>query len=814
MLVIGGMEGSSGHVVNDAWALTLDPSPHSRRLDPSGLRPSPRMGLSASYDSRRGRVIVFGGLDGTIPSDETWMLGTGDSPWWSRINPYPDYKPPARGFHAAAYDSSNDRLLVFGGTDGGRGLGDLWSLTLSGVPTWMCMSTSGTPPTARAGCRAICDPAHDRLLLFGGSQGQTPLNELWELSPLSSESPTWKELPAAPPWPASRANPTFVADLGGSRLILFGGDYDGRIRFNDLWSLSLDASPVWSNLWNPDSVPGPRAYGSAVLIPRRGSLLLFGGYGGWRSLDLLNECWELELQSNLRWRRVATDGAAPCSRDGHTAVLDPAGDRMIVFGGNAGPNRLQDVWALSLSDPPGWTLLTPDSVGPTARFFHVSCYDPDRLRMVTFGGTDGMLWFGDTWSLDLQGPPAWRKLEDPLLMPTGRGRFAFTYDSKRDRLVVFGSSHAPGNDTWVLPLSDPAQWMPLAVQGELPPPRHAAAAVYDSIHDRVVIFGGTRGNRTALNDVWALSLSSVPTWAEIHPSGTPPAPCQNASVVFDLVGGRMIVYGGDVDYMDIWGDGFILTLDGDPAWLPLVAAGPSPGRRSMMATTYDARRHRMLCFGGQSPNEFGSDLWALDLGEPPSWSLLAPAHAGPAPRREGSAVVDTQLDRLILFGGGSNDTWAYSLGDAGAWQSPLIYGEPPRARSGHAAVYDDAKHRMIVWGGLDGRGEMNDTWVLNLSPPVLDTPQRVTPRAISAVVPNPSFGAHLWVNLVLSDPGDARVRLLDVAGRVVAAMDITRPAADGLRLDLADARRIPPGLYFVHVTQGARSLTKKVCVLN
>jgi hypothetical protein len=238
----------------------------------------------------------------------------------------------------------------------------------------------------------------------------------------------------------------------------------------------------------------------------------------------------------------------------------------------------------------------------------------------------------------------------------------------------------------------------------------------------------------------------------------------------------------------------------------------------MMATVYDAKRHRMLCFGGQNDMEFENELWALSLDDPPAWSVLTPGSAQPPDTREATAVIDPQDDQLIVFGGCScsyaNATWSYSLGDSVGWRPLNPYGTRPGGRAGHAAVYDEARQRMLIWGGLNGLTVLNDTWELNLTPRALAVPPSTAQPELRAVIPNPSTGTHLWLSLVLPGEQRGRVQVLDVAGRVVATREIPRTRAGDVRVDLADSHRFSPGLYFVRVTQGPRALTRKICVVN
>lgn len=94
-----------------------------------------------------------------------------------------------------------------------------------------------------------------------------------------------------------------------------------------------------------------------------------------------------------RWTAISP----PSGRYGHTAVYDSLRDRMIIFGAWDGGRR-NDVWALSMSDPPVWSRLTPRGTPPTPRLSHAAIYDAAHDRMVIFGGDDRYP-CNDTWAL-------------------------------------------------------------------------------------------------------------------------------------------------------------------------------------------------------------------------------------------------------------------------------------------------------------------------------------------------------------------------------------------------------------------------------
>lgn len=78
--------------------------------------------------------------------------------------------------------------------------------------------------------------------------------------------------------------------------------------------------------------------------------------------------------------------------------------------------------------------------------------------------------------------------------------------------------------------------------------------------------------------------------------------------------------------------------------------------------------------------------------------------------------------------------------------------------------------------------------------------------------PNPSSGP-LWVGFTL--PGDARalLELFDLAGRQVAASEVGARGA-GRHLVRLDDGALAPGLYWVSLTQGARTLRSRVVIVR
>src|SRR5207245_9397448 len=101
-----------------------------------------------------------------------------------------------------------------------------------------------------------------------------------------------------------------------------------------------------------------------------------------------NDVWAMSLGASPAWTQLAPTGTKPAGRHAHTMIYDPVRDRLIVFGGRDVIGPRNDVWELSLSGTAAWPLLTPSGTPPTAREHATAVYDPVRHRMVLCGGFD------------------------------------------------------------------------------------------------------------------------------------------------------------------------------------------------------------------------------------------------------------------------------------------------------------------------------------------------------------------------------------------------------------------------------------------
>ena len=138
--------------------------------------------------------------------------------------------------------------------------------------------------------------------------------------------------------------------------------------------------------------------------------------------------------------------------------------------------------------------------------------------------------------------------------PVPRWGHTAVIDPTTNVMVAFGGK-VPGtnatpylnlNDVWRL--SGGLAWTALKPTGTAPAGRYQHSAVYDSLNNRMIVFGGAEGNASpCANDIWVLSdangKTGTPAWVQLVPTGTAPAPRAQHGAVYDPNTNSMIVYG-------------------------------------------------------------------------------------------------------------------------------------------------------------------------------------------------------------------------------------------------------------------------------
>ncbi len=284
--------------------------------------PTPRLAHGMAYDSGRGRTVIFGGDAssgmGTSLLADTWEW---DGAVWAAGA---GGGPVARQYHAMAYDSAHQRVILFGGAGGGN-FGDTWEWNGTG---WNQRAGSGPGP--RNSHAMAYDSARGRVVLFGGTNGPR-LDDTWEW-----DGSGWLARPGT--GPSARYSHAMAYDSARQRVVLFGGSAAGGNQ-GDTWE--------WDGTgWSLRSTTGASArFGHALAYDAdRGRCVLFGGGTGG---NLLGDTWEW---NGAGWTQRSTSG--PAIRYGHRMAFDSARGRTVLFGGwNFSLGTRGDTWEWSASDP-------------------------------------------------------------------------------------------------------------------------------------------------------------------------------------------------------------------------------------------------------------------------------------------------------------------------------------------------------------------------------------------------------------------------------------------------------------------------------
>ena len=723
---------------------------------------------------------------------------------WSTFPP-----PPIAAGHTSAYDSARERMILFGPNDS-----QLWVLALSGVPSWSAPLVGGPapPPTATL----VYDSNHDQLIAF---DLESITGQVWTL-PLAGAL-SWHERPAAGSLPPQAAAAIF--DATRDRVITFGG-IEGGVGTAAVHALSLSGTPTWTLLASAGTPPAGRRDASVILDSSRDRLVLFGGYdpGVLADAQVLgtdqtlgtryNDVWALSLTGSPTWSVLTPQTATlPAARTNQSAIYDPVLDRLVMYGGS-GAGVDGSVWAFTFGASEVWSII--GSGGPGARFSHSSVYDEAQHRMLVFGGSSTASTVDIvTWGFDLAAQ-TWAPVEGPDPIPAARSGAAAAFDVARREMVVNGRASTGQSDTWWLSLAPTPAWRQPSGLISNPPTRSGATLVYDAAGDAMYLFGGTSSS-SFRNDTWQLNLAT-PAWSAFSNTGTPNARSGHTAIL-DPVTRRMIVFGGtdsNGPLDEVWS--LALATGVWTQWFP---SGTGPTARSDARSVYDAARRRMLIFGGSdavsTPFE-RNDVWALSLDGPPTWTALQPGGTPPPGRDRHVAVLDVARDRMLVFGGESpgysNDLWALTLSPQLNWTPLATAGTTPHPRSGHVAVFDAVGQHMVMFGGYN-LGNLQDAWLLSWDPAVAVSPAVATPARIGLPQPNPTrAGSRLAFSLTSAAP--VRIEVYDIGGRVLQrVLDATLAAGDHTAVwDGRDAagRAAPAGLYLVRVRIGDSTTARRL----
>lgn len=286
--------------------------------------------------------------------------------------------------------------------------------------------------------------------------------------------------------------------------------------------------------------------------------------------------------------------------------------------------------------------------------------------------------------------------------PCPRNQPVTAYDTKDDAIFLFGgycsTTKKRLNDLWQFKHN---QWEKIN-QKEAPAARSGHAMIYDSIKDRLLVFGGKNEAGQLLNDLWSWNGS---VWSQLEVSG--PAPRQSHGFAFNSNTGEIFLFGGSNAEKQSLSDTWIYK---DERWKEMHSSSVPPARLQH-TLVHDSQRDKMILFGGFDRTENGKivygDTWEWDKTH--GWELkdnneqLARDHHGMA--------YDLTSKSAILFGGYNQgylgNTWQWN---GETWTKNTTYG--PSARAGKPSLfYNKAAQMVVLFGGWDkGNRPLMDFW--------------------------------------------------------------------------------------------------------
>jgi hypothetical protein len=719
ILVIGvddaGNKSPPVKVRNVEWIAT----PNQATLQTTSHRLTATSHVEPSVAQYPGSIIIPTGDFASSP-DGNGILARAAAAW--KEIPVAESRPLGRSQHAVAFDSKRGRLVLFGGWTGTGRTNGTWEWDGA---AWRNVTPKGPSPSARSGHGMAYDVAQGVTLLFGGFDGEVR-NDLWEWDGTSWTKRVTGTVPPA------RKEHALSYDSARRRTVLFGG-YSESLRA-DTWEWDGTA---WIDRTPNSTGPAARASASMAYDSARGRVVLFGGSTNtWTPVDVLQDVWEWDGSA---WHNKTPATPGPSARHGATMAYDAHRSRVVLFAGrgSSSASTFDDLWEW---DGAGWFKPATGTTTPAARAQHAMAYNAVEKKVVVFGGRgkEFTKLTDDTWEWD---GTSWKDRTPAQTKPDARHGHAMTFDSARQRVVLFGglSFLLPSQETFEW---DGTRWQDVTPSGSKPPARQGHAMAFDSARSRVVLFGGTAltsGNLDettggGLQDTWEWDGTN---WVDRTPSGAKPEVRHSHAMAFDSRRGRTVLFGGyqfvsglpapvyqrSTVYEDLWEwDGF--------AWLKKTPGGAKPPSRGQHAMAFDAVNGKVMLFGGySSASGLLRDLWEWNGA---SWAEKAPVSAPPSGRQGHSMVFDTVQQRIQVFAGREQsrtyfqDLWEW---DGSAWVDKTSVHTKPSPRANLAATYDSSRARMVAFGGrsestIQGPGAppgggtqvYSDTWEYD-SPP-------------------------------------------------------------------------------------------------
>jgi len=307
---------------------------------------------------------------------------------WLQLEPGP--APDAREDHTWTVDPAARVAYLFGGRNGERVRGDLWAFDLA-TDAWRQVRPPGDVPPPRFGHEAVWVDGLG-VVIWAGQVGPTSFHDdLWTYDPSANR---WTQLPNGGARPIARYGSCAAIGPDGRLWISHGFTEDGT-RFADTRAYDFDAG-TWSDETPDGRLPVNRCLHGCWWTDD-GRFALYAGQT--TGVQALGDLWALGApgEAAAAWERQ--DASLPDDRNLYAFARHS--DAVIVFGGRGLGNAFhRDVYVVDATTL-AFEALEPDGERPAGRAAATLIDDPAGGRVLLFGGTTASGALGDTWQLAL-----------------------------------------------------------------------------------------------------------------------------------------------------------------------------------------------------------------------------------------------------------------------------------------------------------------------------------------------------------------------------------------------------------------------------
>ena len=627
-----------------------------------------------------------------------------------------------------------------------RPVGTVFSNTATSTGTARILKES-VLPTSRRGANLVYDTKNKRFVLFGGYDGTTRFNEVWELTADSAYSRWHKLTPTGtPPTARNLGAATFVRGTTSGAvdkafMIIWGGAVPGDSNEMNVLDISTPGAESWTTV-TQTSAPAARSYITHHLVAKPTSastadLYLFGGWGATRTNDLVHCTFDVNAPGAVTWTTLKANGTAgnPSGRSGTAMIYDSANNRLVITCGYTGSTYVNDAWQYSISGGT-FTQLSPTGTAPGGRELPSIGYDVVNQRAVLMGGWQGSAASNrnDVIQLSLtSGSEAWTQIKSNDLNNQGVLAFssgACAVDTNRNLMVVATQLGYDSTNKYVyaFDLNNTATNAPVygLTTVDYLRARDAPGYVYNPVRNEWLLINGysamdddtTISHGEHISEIWAYDRTANKwRYAAKGPLSMPQS--EGGLAVYDALNDRIIYFGGLTGTNQRLNDVWQLKADAHGMYkaTKLNPTGTAPTQRWLMAGCYDAANQRMILWGGQSATGVLGDVWALSLGAgTEAWTQLTPTGSAPTAAWQACYAFDAANKKLYIHAGATDagsttftsQLFVLDVSTTNcSWTNTGVTGG--LAVRGATLALDTANQRLVCFGGFDGSAVNNTT---------------------------------------------------------------------------------------------------------